>query len=387
VELKYEGKAKAGEITRPTPGTSLAYVSGKQGASSRLILGENIRVMQCLLRDHDMAGKAGLVYIDPPFATEKVYRMGKDRANTVSAGADDAVAYDDTLQGADYLEFIRRRLVLVRELMSDRGSIYLHIDCKVGHYIKVIMDEIFGAENFRNDIARVKCSPKNFSRKAYGNIRDMVLFYTKTGEYTWNEARVPFGAGDIERLFKKRDMEGRKYTTVPLHAPGETRDGATGGEWRGIMPPRGRHWRSDPRDLDRMDKEGLIEWSPRGVPRKKIFAESGEKAGKKMQDVWEFKDMMYPDYPTQKNREMLDMIVRTSSNEGDLVLDCFCGSGTTLVAAREAGRAFTGIDNSRQAVKVAQARLSGEGGSLFGDDGEYEFMVLKEGKQKKSNRQ
>jgi len=378
VELKYDGKVRISEITRPIPGDSLAYVSGKQGAASKLILGDNLKAMRCLLRDFDMGGKVDLVYIDPPFATSKVYRVGKDRTNTVSAGSTDAVAYDDTLRGGDYLEFIRQRLILLRECMSDRASIYLHIDCKVGHYVKVIMDEIFGESNFQNDIARVKCSPKNFSRKAFGNIRDMVLFYTKTAEYIWNEARVPFGEGDIERLFRKTGKDGRKYTTVPLHAPGETRDGATGGDWRGMSPPRGRHWRSAPKELDRLDKEGLIEWSPKGVPRKIIFAEGGEKAGKKMQDIWEFKDMMYPDYPTQKNREMLDLIIRTSSNEGDLVMDCFAGSGTTLVSARESGRKWVGIDSSRPAIRVARNRLEGAGDSLFAQNNNYEFMMLKQ---------
>ena len=110
----------------------------------------------------------------------------------------------------------------MRILLSERGSIYLHIDYKVGHYVKVMMDQVFGAENFRNDITRIKCNPKNFARHAYGNVKDMILFYSKSAEPIWNDPRDPYADGDIARLYRKRDSEGRRYTTIPLHAPGET---------------------------------------------------------------------------------------------------------------------------------------------------------------------
>ncbi|MGB9593894.1 MAG: DNA methyltransferase, partial [Anaerolineae bacterium] len=135
---------------------------------NKLILGENLAVLRCLLEDYHLAGRVDLVYIDPPFSTNVEYRIGGDRANTVSMAHDDEVAYSDTLVGAKYLEFLRERLIFLRELMSDRASIYLHIDYKIGHYVKIIMDEVFGRENFRNDIARIKCNPKNFRRQAYG---------------------------------------------------------------------------------------------------------------------------------------------------------------------------------------------------------------------------
>jgi adenine-specific DNA-methyltransferase len=247
--------------------------------------------------------------------------------------------------------------------MSERGSIYLHIDYKIGHYVKLIMDEVFGIENFRNDITRVKCNPKNFQRKAYGNVKDMVLFYTKSDSPVWNDPTIPFTGEDAERLFKKKDATGRRYATIPLHAPGETANGNTGKEWRGIKPPKGRHWRSDPAILEAWDKQGLIEWSANNVPRKKIFLD--ERDGKKVQDIWEFKDPQYPDYPTEKNLDMLKLIINASSNEGGLVLDCFCGSGTTLIAAQELNRCWIGIDMSEHAIKVAQKRLFKTQQNLF----------------------
>ena len=220
------------------------------------------------------------------------------------------------------------------------------------------MDEIFGYDNFRNDITRIKCNPKNFKRKSYGNIKDMILFYTKSKKYTWNDPRVPFTKKDIERLFKKVDENGRRYTTVPLHAPGETRNGPTGQKWKGMYPPKGRHWRSPPEELEKLDQNGLVEWSKNGVPRKKIYAEDKIAEGKSVQDIWEYKDSQTPSYPTEKNLELLKMIISASSNPGDLVLDSFCGSGTTLVASQMLDRNWIGIDSSENAIRVSKERLS-----------------------------
>ncbi len=344
------------------------------GGNSRnkLIQGDNSAVLKSLISDHSFVGKIDLIYIDPPFATNGHFKISEERANTISSSNADEIAYSDTLVGPDFLEFLRERLVLLRELMSDRGSIYLHIDYKIGHYVKVIMDEIFGIKNFKNDITRIKCNPKNFHRKAYGNIKDLILFYSKSDNPIWNNPKLPFSNEDTERLFKKIDKDSRKYTTIPLHAPGETANGNTGKPWRGIKPPIGRHWRSDPAILEEWDKQGLIEWSKNGVPRKKIFAD--EKDGKKMQDIWEFKDPQYPNYPTEKNLDLLKFIINASSEEKSIVLDCFCGSGTTLIAAEELGRNWIGIDQSEQAIKVVKKRLSKISPNLFSKV-DYEFLI------------
>jgi len=371
--LHYENKKSEREILG-IPGAELKIMSGK-GSRNKLIQGGNVAVMRTLLDKHNLGGKIDLVYIDPPFATNGHFKISKDRANTISSSNDDDIAYSDTLLGAEFLEFLRERLIFLRELLSDRGSIYLHIDYKIGHYVKIIMDEVFGKDHFRNDITRIKCNPKNFDRKAYGNVKDMILFYSKSDNPIWHDIKVPFSDADAERLFKKTDKDGRKYTTIPLHAPGETANGKTGGAWRGVKPPKGRHWRSDPKILEELDKQGLIEWSATGVPRKKIYLD--EKEGKKMQDIWEFKDPQYPNYPTEKNLALLKLIIGTSSNEGSIVLDCFSGSGTTALAAQTLNRHWIGIDQSEHAIRVAKERLAALPTDLFS---KLEYEVLAEEK-------
>ncbi len=136
-----------------------------------------------------------------------------------------------------------------------------------------------------------------------------------------------------------------------MHAPGDTKNGVTGTEWKGKFPPKGRHWRSSPEELDELDNSGLVEWSKNLVPRKKIYAD--ESRGKKVQDIIQFKDPQKPQYPTEKNLSLLKLLIEMSSDENSIVLDCFCGSGTTLKAAQELGRKWIGIDSSAEAIKIS----------------------------------
>ena len=184
-----------------------------------------------------------------------------------------------------------------------------------------------------------------------------ILFYSKAEEYVWNDSSEDYSEEDIQRLFPKMENNGKKYTTNPLHAPGETRNGPTGQQWRGKLPPRGRHWRYPPEELEKLDKRGLIQWSSTGNPRKKIYADDYIKKKKKRQDIWEFKDPAYPKYPTEKNLEMLKVIVKASSNPNDIILDCFAGSGTTLLASEQLKRKWIGIDNSPVAIKATIKKL------------------------------
>lgn len=327
------------------------------GWTNMLIYGDNMPVLKSLLNNQNVKGNVRLVYIDPPFATQQEFRSGETRVATISARQQDAIAYSDKLIGADFLEFLRERLILLREILANDGSIYVHIDWEKGHYLKVIMDEIFGEDNFINDITRIKCNPKNFNRRAYGNIKDTILFYSKTSNYVWNKAKEAMTENDIQRLFLKTDASGRRYTTVPLHAPGETQNGVTGQLWKGLRPPEGRHWRTDPVELSKLDEQGLIEWSKTGNPRKIIYADEAIANGKKRQDIWDFKDSPYPDYPTQKNEDMIKAIEEASSNPNDIVLDCFAGSGTTLVCAERISRRWIGIDSSEVAIQSMLRRL------------------------------
>ncbi len=336
-----------------------------------IIKGDNIKGLEYLLKNANLRGQIDLVYIDPPFATNGNFTITAERASTISRARNGDVAYSDRLTGKEFIEFLRKRLLLLKELLSDKGSIYLHIDYKIGHYVKVMMDEVFGMNNFRNDITRVKCNPKNFKRVGYGNIKDLILFYSKSSAPIWNEPKAPYTQADLERLFPKV-KKGRKYTTVPIHAPGETENGESNQAFKGLFPPEGRHWRTDVETLERWDKAGLIEWSSTGNPRKIIFAD--EQAGKRVQDIWEYKDPQSPIYPTEKNPDLLNLIIKTSSNPESIVLDCFCGSGTTLKAAHLLNRSWIGIDQSEQAIKATVGKLDAIEDFFFTP--KYEFIDI-----------
>ena len=323
-----------------------------------LIHGDNRDVLHRFHRE--LQGAVDLIYIDPPFATSNEFRAGESAGSTMSAPKDWALAYSDTFTLDGYLDFLKPRIAAMRDTLSDVGSFYIHTDVKVGHYVKVLIDEVFGRQNFRNEITRIKCNPKNFGRKGYGNIKDTILFYTKGNDYIWNEPRVEPEIDAIMERYNKTLPDGRRYTTTPLHAPGETTNGATGEQWRGMSPPAGRHWSHPPTVLEQLDRDGVIEWSSTGNPRKIMFADDAVDMGIKMQDVWTFKDPQRSSYPTEKNLEMLETIVRASSQPDSLVLDAFCGSGTMLLAASNLGRNFIGIDESEAAIRASTSRLRGK---------------------------
>lgn len=339
-----------------------------------LIKGDNLKGLTWLI-ENGYEGKIDLCYIDPPFATGGTFATDNDgRVATISKSSDSKIAYTDTLRGPEFISFLKERVKLIHQLLSENGSLYLHIDYKIGHYVKVMLDEVFGIDNFRNDITRIKCNPKNFERVGYGNIKDMILFYSKGKKPIWNHPRVPCDEEDIIKLYNKIDKNGRRYTTVPIHAPGETKNGDSNKPFKGILPPKGRHWRCPVEELERLDQEGLIEWSSSGNPRKINYAD--DHLTKKAQDIWEFKDPTKPVYPTEKNLDMLNFIIEASSSPSSIVLDCFCGSGSTLLAAKMCGRKWIGIDQSEVAIETTKSRFSEK--DLFTENNlQYEYHEVK----------
>ena len=323
-----------------------------------LFYGDNKDALLFLL-NNGFANKVGLVYIDPPYATSMDFLNREQN-----------LAYCDTLCGADYLEFLRVRLILLRELLAPTGSIYLHLDSNMIFAAKILMDEIFGPQNCRAFITRKKCSTKNSTRKSYGDIADYLLFYSKGSSYTWQRPMVPWEEEQAKREYPCIEPStGRRYKKVPIHAPG-VRSGETGKPWRGMLPPKGKHWQYSPATLDELDAKGEIYWSPNGNPRRKVFLD--QSAGVPRQNIWlDFRDstnqnLLTTGYPTEKNHDMLKMIVEASSAPNDIVLDCFAGSGTTLGAASELGRKWIGIDNSLESIKAILKRLHG-GMEVYGD--------------------
>jgi adenine-specific DNA-methyltransferase len=261
-------------------------------------------------------------------------------------------------------------LILLRELLAPDGSIYVHLDQKMAFQAKILLDEIFGAKNFRGIITRRKCNPKNSTTKTYGNISDYLLFYSKTEEYVWNRPYEPWTATrEAEEYPYVEPTSGRRFKKVPVHAPG-TRNGETGEPWRGKLPPPGKHWQYRPSELDAMDARGEIYWSPTGNPRRKLYLDVSK--GVAVQDIWwELRDahnqmVRITGYPTEKNPALLERLIRASSNAGDLVLDCFAGSGTTLVVADQLGRRWIGVDNSEEALRTIFQRFT-HGSERMGD--------------------
>lgn len=310
------------------------------------LLADNFYGLKKLLESKK--GKVTLIYLDPPYGT------GRDFQSRALKHA-----YKDVLGTAPWIEFMRRRLILMRELLSDEGSIYVHIGHQMLFHLKIVMDEVFGEHNFRNMIVRKKCSSKNYTKNQYPNLNDYILFYSKTDSYVWNQPSLPASQEWIDKEYTKKDDVGR-YKLVPIHAPG-VRNGETGKKWKGMEPPKGKHWQLTPTKLDALDAQGAIHWSKNGNPRRKVYLSDDKQLP--LTDYWDqYRDAHHQSikitgYPTEKNLEMLKMIVRASSNEGDIVLDPFNGSGTTIHAANELERKWVGIDQSFTAAEATLKRL------------------------------
>lgn len=355
--LEYPGKKSAEEILA-TPAGRYVPDPNYVGGDNRLYHADNLPVLSALAQDDSVAGKVKLVYIDPPFATASAFESRKQEH-----------AYDDHLVGPAFVESLRERLILIHHLLANDGSLYLHLDDRMISHFRVILDEIFGEKNFRNCITRKKCNPKNYTRKAYGNVADYILFYTKSDNYVWNRPIEKWDDAKAVKEYQYVDPDGRRYKKVPIHAPG-IRNGETGKEWRGKPPPPGKHWQYTPSTLDEMDARGEIYWSATGNPRRKIYLENS--AGIPVQDIWmDMRDahnqnIHITGYPTEKNPALLARIIEASSNPGDLVMDCYSGSGTTIAVAASLKRRWIGVDRSDEAIRTTLRRFE-HGTERMGD--------------------
>ncbi|NWA36649.1 site-specific DNA-methyltransferase [Pseudomonas reactans] len=311
-----------------------------------LILADNFFGLKGVINDY--AGKIKLIYLDPPYGTGFDFQTRELKH-----------AYKDVMGLAPWLEFMRRRLILMRELLTDDGSIYVHIGHQMLFHLKIILDEVFGSDNFRNMIVRKKCSSKNYTRKQFPNLNDYILFYGKSSEITFENPGMPAEKSWISKEYNKEDERG-VYKLVPIHAPG-IRNGETGMVWKGMSPPAGKHWQLTPSKLDILDANGEIHWSKNGNPRRKVYLTEDKKLP--LTDYWDqFRDAHHQSipitgYPTEKNFDMLKKIIEASTNEEDIVLDPFCGSGTTLHAANDLNRRWIGVDQSFLAIDTSIKRL------------------------------
>ncbi len=360
-------KQKSNGIIENTNLIKNVFVNHYQNGDNRLYYGDNIDVLKLLIHDNQICGQVKLIYIDPPYSTGGIFQTRNLQD-----------AYSDTLLGNEYLDFMRERLRLLHQLLHVKGSFYIHLDSKMVFHVKIMLDEIFGANHFQGMITRKKCKPKNYTRKTYGNISDYILFYTKSDDPTWNR---PYDDWTDDKILKEypfvEENSGRRYKKVPIHAPG-IRNGSTGQAWRGMMPPPGKHWQYVPSTLEELDAKGEIYWSSTGNPRRKVYLEDSK--GIPVQDIWlDYLDINNQNtkgtgYPTEKNPDLIKRLIKASSEVGDLVLDSFAGSGTTLVAADELSRKWIGIDCSEEAIHTILNRFC-NGVTALGDFAEKKEVI------------
>jgi DNA modification methylase len=281
-----------------------------------------------------------------------------------------------------YLAMMAPRLVELHRVLKPTGSLYLHCDPTASHYLKLLMDAIFGPVSFLNEIIWKRTSAHS-SAKRYGPVHDTILFYAKTQEYKWNAQFLPYDAGYVETFFDQNDPDGRRWKRTDLTGAG-VRHGETGLSWRGIdVTAKGRHWSVPPSELDKLDREGRIHWPKKkdGMPRLKQYPEDLD--GVTLQDVFtDIRPMhnLSPErlgYQTQKPEALLERLVSASSKEGDLLLDPFCGCGTTIAVAQKLKRRWIGIDITHLAINLIRRRLRDAfgGEALFSVVGEPEDLA------------
>jgi site-specific DNA-methyltransferase (adenine-specific) len=374
---------------------------------NKLYFGDNLYI----LREHVASESIDLIYLDPPFNSNATYNVlfqeksGEKSAAQITAfedtwhwGMESEYAYQEVVKEGSrkladllqamrtflgqndmmaYLVMIAQRMVELHRVLKPTGSIYLHCDPTASHYLKLLMDAVFGPQNFRNEVVWKRTYAHGSSRR-YGPVHDIMLFYSRSGIYKWADFKVAPDPKYVGQHFTYEDSAGRKFQPISLTGAG-VRHGESGKPWRGIDPTAvGRHWAlpgailerlgiitgATVQDkLDALDKAGMVFWPEKkdGVPRLKWYAD--QLVGVALLDVWTDINPISPrvkerlGYPTQKPEALLERIIAASSNEGDLVLDPFCGCGTTIAVAERLKRWWIGIDITHLAISLMRHRL------------------------------
>jgi len=298
-----------------------------------------------------------LLYADPPFFSEEGYEIlwhdGYERR-----------AFEDRWKGGinNYVAWIQPKLMECYRVLKAKGSMYLHCDWHADAHLRVLMDRIFGERNFRNEIIWQRTTAHPNVGKSYGRLHDVILFYTKSDEYTWNTQYLPYSDLHISSSYRNFEPKtGRRYALRDLTASVYHASSGQLYTWKGKKPPASRVWAFSKEEMEKLDAEGKIAYSKKGYPRLKIYLD--EKLGVPLQDVWtdirpvqsQAKERL--GYPTQKPEMLLERIIKTSSNPMEIVLDPFCGCGTTLVVAHKLGRRWVGIDISPTACNLMESRM------------------------------
>jgi site-specific DNA-methyltransferase (adenine-specific) len=337
-----------------------------------------------------------LIYLDPPFNSKADYNVlfnepGKGKSQAQIRAFDDTWDWSSESSGmalnelaqnkpqvaefiswvsqqgknqesmAAYLSMMSIRLIELHRILKQTGSLYIHCDPTASHYIKMVLDTIFGEENYRNEIIWKRQSAHSDSR-GYGAVHDTLLFYVKSNEFIWNQTYQAYDDDYVEQYYRYNDRSGRQFMSGDLGAAG-LQGGGYEYEWKGIK----RVWRVPYETMERLDSEGRIFYTRNGIPRIKRYLD--EAKGMPVQDVWTDLESLRSwhaerlGYPTQKPLTLLERIILSSCNKDDIVLDPFCGCGTTIDAAQKLERNWLGIDVTWLAIDLVEKRLKATYGS------------------------
>lgn len=357
----------------------------RTGVTRSLIVGDNLEGLTRIASQ-----SATLAYLDPPFNSGRGYEARVGRT-TGSAAFSDVWTWDEgttrSLRALDehlppvgaqmvtalvtqlgrtstaaYVVSLSARLGEVYRTLTDDGSLYLHCAPSASHYLKVILDSLFGPENFRNEIVWRRTHAHSSSRR-YGPVHDIILYYSRSDKYIWNQGYSPYTEDYISTYFRQVDGRG-PYQSITCTGPGDRRGTLAHYQWKGKWPPPGRHWAWTYEEMERLEAEGRIVYSRNGVPRLKRYVDDGE--GVRLQDVWSdipplsAHSQERVGYETQKPVELLERIIAASTRPGDMVIDPYCGTGTTAVAAERLGRSWEVNDASLLAGSLTLARVRAE---------------------------
>lgn len=365
---------------------------------NHLFYGDNLKV----LREHIGDETVDLIYLDPPFNSNASYNV-LFKSPTGDQSAAQIEAFDDTWHWGDeaetafqevrrsghtdaagmleamrsflgtndmmaYLAMMAVRLIELHRVLKPTGSLYLHCDPTASHYLKILLDAVFGAKNYKNEIVWKRSDAHNDGKqgaKQFGRVHDTILFYAKGSSWLFNIQYEPLPQKTVDSWYRNIEPEtGRRFNKADLTAA--KGGGDTSFEWKGIRPPAGRFWAYSRENMERMDAEGRIVYSSSGRPYMKRYLD--ESRGVSLQSVWTDISMLRGiqatggtaerlGYPTQKPVALLERILNASSNPGDVVLDPFCGCGTTVHAAQKLGRQWMGIDVTHLAIGLIEKRL------------------------------
>jgi site-specific DNA-methyltransferase (adenine-specific) len=343
--------AKRTKTARPTAGSEMF---ASHADTQVVYCGDNLDKLRSM-----PTGMVDLIYIDPPFNSNRNYEVfwGETKEKR---------AFDDRHESTKaYIDFMRPRCIELRRVLKDTGSLYYHCDWHASHYVKVMLDQVFGEQGFQSEIIWNRTSSHGNVGKSFGNVTDSIFFYTKSCDYTWNQLYRPYSEKYIREKFANADPDGRHFTTSDMRNPAYRPNLVY--DYKGYKPhPNG--WAVTRDNMERLDTEGRLYFPPKKDGRIRLKRFLDESPGERLQNLWDDIPPLNSQaverigYPTQKPLPLLDRIIRSSSDPDDIVLDAFCGCGTALVAAQNLERRWIGIDISPTACRVMAKRLEDDCG-------------------------